>query len=156
MPASVRASWRSDWERTAVHRNLVKLNQAGLARSVSQVEGTGRYALVSEGAHFVCEDCGRPACWPRESSASVQLGWTLVCLGLRSEAAAPRHLPGVPLDRDLTLCGFSHPRMIRAQALRGVKAAADVGARYGCSVIARSFAAASGAPTGATKKKSAP
>lgn len=67
----------TDWERTTIYRNLVKLREAGLARIVSRVEGTDRYALVSADAHphahFVCEDCGRLACLPRELSASVRI-----------------------------------------------------------------------------------
>lgn len=67
----------TDWERTTVYRNLVKLSEAGLARIVSRVEGVDRYALDSGDAHahahFVCEDCGRLACLPREFSASVEL-----------------------------------------------------------------------------------
>ena len=91
----------TDWERTTVYRNLVKLRESGLARIVSRVEGTDCYALASEEAHahahFVCEDCGRLACLPRELTTSIQIDgpWSSSVRGatLQLRGTCPECLP---------------------------------------------------------------
>ena len=74
----------ADWDQATIYRNLVKLEEAGLARIASRVEGIDRYALATSPEdrhlhpHFVCEDCGRIACLPAELIAlsSTQGAWT--------------------------------------------------------------------------------
>lgn len=57
-----------DWDPATLYRNLVKLNEVGLARVASRVGGVTRFAAQEGGIpthvhpHFACRDCGDVRC----------------------------------------------------------------------------------------------
>lgn len=57
-----------DWDAATLYRNLIKLDEAGLARVASQVGGVTRFEAQTHGApahvhpHFACRDCGDVIC----------------------------------------------------------------------------------------------
>ncbi|MEM6991681.1 MAG: transcriptional repressor [Myxococcota bacterium] len=57
-----------DWDAATLYRNLVKLNEVGLARVASRVGGVTRFAVQEHGTpthvhpHFACRDCGDVRC----------------------------------------------------------------------------------------------
>lgn len=57
-----------DWDATTLYRNLIKLDEAGLARVASRVGGVARFSAQPDGEpthvhpHFVCRDCGDVKC----------------------------------------------------------------------------------------------
>ena len=69
----------SDWDRTTVYRNLVKLSEIGISTVVTRANGIDRYAVTTGAAnkhrhaHFSCGDCGRVACLPDDVTASITM-----------------------------------------------------------------------------------
>lgn len=62
-----------------VYRNLVKLEEVGLAQIVSRAEGMARYEMVLDSKahqhthpHFLCVDCGEVSCLPTSSVPMVE------------------------------------------------------------------------------------
>lgn len=57
-----------DWDAATLYRNLIKLNEVGLARVASRVGGVTRFAVQQEDGpthvhpHFACRDCGSVQC----------------------------------------------------------------------------------------------
>lgn len=57
-----------DWDAATLYRNLIKLDQAGLARVASRVGGVTRFEAKGDGEpghvhpHFACRDCGNVIC----------------------------------------------------------------------------------------------
>ena len=57
-----------DWDAATLYRNLIKLNEVGLARVASRVGGVTRFAAQEEDGpthvhpHFACRDCGEVRC----------------------------------------------------------------------------------------------
>lgn len=57
-----------DWDAATLYRNLIKLNEAGLARVASRVGGVTRFGAHGENEpahvhpHFACRDCGNVTC----------------------------------------------------------------------------------------------
>ncbi len=64
----VEALGTDDWDAATLYRNLVKLNEVGLARVASRVGGVTRFAAQEDGTpthvhpHFACRDCGSVRC----------------------------------------------------------------------------------------------
>jgi Fur family ferric uptake transcriptional regulator len=68
----------SAWDPATVYRNLVRLEEVGVALVVSRADGIARYALAGvqddhHHPHFVCDACGGITCLPAELSASIAL-----------------------------------------------------------------------------------
>ena len=68
-----------DWDPATVYRNLVRLEEEGLARVVSRAGGMARYEFVTEAEppehahpHFVCVDCGEVSCLPAMASPHIE------------------------------------------------------------------------------------
>ena len=57
-----------DWDAATLYRNLIKLDEAKLARVASRVGGVTRFEAQGEDApahvhpHFACRDCGNVTC----------------------------------------------------------------------------------------------
>jgi Fur family transcriptional regulator, ferric uptake regulator len=57
-----------DWDAATLYRNLIKLDEVGLARVASRVGGVTRFEAQEEGSephihpHFACRDCGDVRC----------------------------------------------------------------------------------------------
>jgi len=57
-----------DWDAATLYRNLIKLDESGLARVASRVGGVTRFEAQGENApahvhpHFACRDCGNVTC----------------------------------------------------------------------------------------------
>lgn len=57
-----------DWDAATLYRNLIKLDEAGLARVASRVGGVTRFEAQGEDEpahvhpHFACRDCGNVTC----------------------------------------------------------------------------------------------
>ncbi len=57
-----------DWDAATVYRNLIKLDEVGLARVASQVGGVTRFEAQTPDSpkhvhpHFACRDCGEVIC----------------------------------------------------------------------------------------------
>lgn len=57
-----------DWDAATLYRNLIKLDEVGLARVASRVGGVTRFAAHEQGTsthlhpHFACRDCGDVRC----------------------------------------------------------------------------------------------
>lgn len=57
-----------DWDAATLYRNLIKLDEAGLARVASRVGGVTRFEAHGEDEpahvhpHFACRDCGDVIC----------------------------------------------------------------------------------------------
>lgn len=57
-----------EWDAATLYRNLIKLDEVGLARVASQVGGITRFEAQEHGApphihpHFACRDCGDVTC----------------------------------------------------------------------------------------------
>ncbi len=57
-----------DWDAATLYRNLIKLDEVGLARVASRVGGVTRFEAQEHGApahvhpHFACRDCGDVTC----------------------------------------------------------------------------------------------
>ena len=64
----VAAIGTDDWDAATLYRNLIKLDEVGLARVASRVGGITRFAAQEQGApphlhpHFACRDCGEVRC----------------------------------------------------------------------------------------------
>ncbi len=68
-----------DCDPATVYRNLVKLEEVGLAQIVSRAEGMARYEMVLDAKphehthpHFVCVDCGEVSCLPASSIPTLE------------------------------------------------------------------------------------
>ncbi|MEM6296257.1 MAG: Fur family transcriptional regulator [Myxococcota bacterium] len=57
-----------DWDAATIYRNLIKLDEVGLARVASQVGGVTRFEAQTADSpkhvhpHFACKDCGNVIC----------------------------------------------------------------------------------------------
>ena len=64
----VEAIGTDDWDGATLYRNLIKLDEVGLARVASRVGGITRFAAQTQGApahlhpHFACRVCGDVRC----------------------------------------------------------------------------------------------
>lgn len=64
----VEALGTDDWDAATLYRNLIKLDEVGLARVASRVGGVTRFALQAQDGpthvhpHFACRDCGDVRC----------------------------------------------------------------------------------------------